>query len=277
MPVNSTHPDYDARRDEWMQVLDCCEGARAVRAAGEIYLPKIAGQKVEDYNAYKLRAPFYSATSRTGDAWLGMLTRKPPTTETEDSLANFLTDVDQQGTHWANYAETVLWSLIRTARCVTLIDWNESASLPYLTHYEAPDFINWDVARVDGANRLTLAVFREHSSEWKPETGEKMPDEWTVKRYEQFREFRLILGPDEQAIGVKWTVWRKKVDDGDVLPIVPASAPKYVVIDTGMMERRGRPLTAPDQADRQHPARGVGAADHGRHGAGDRCRRRPRD
>lgn len=245
MPVNTTHPDYDARRDEWQQVLDCCEGAMAVRKAGEIYLPRISGQKVEDYDAYKLRAPFYSATGRTADAWLGMLTRKPPTTEVETGLEDFLTDVDQQGTQFANYAETVLWSLIRTARAVTVIDWNETANAPYLTHYEAPDFINWDVARVNGATRLTFAVFREYSSQYRAETGEKAPDAYTKKKYEQFREFRLIRDANDVPLGVTWTVWRKKHDQAvELTNVVPTAAPQFVAIETGTLERKGSPLTA---------------------------------
>ena len=41
MPVNSTHPDYDASALEWSRARDVLAGEDAVKAAGEKYLPRL--------------------------------------------------------------------------------------------------------------------------------------------------------------------------------------------------------------------------------------------
>ena len=63
MPVNSTHPDYDATIAAWERARDVIAGEDAVKARGERYLPRLAEQTDEEYKAYKLRASFYSATA----------------------------------------------------------------------------------------------------------------------------------------------------------------------------------------------------------------------
>ena len=40
MPVNSTHPDYDAALPDWIRARDVLAGEDAVRAGGEKYLPR---------------------------------------------------------------------------------------------------------------------------------------------------------------------------------------------------------------------------------------------
>jgi hypothetical protein len=55
MPVNSTHPDYDMMRLGWLRARDVYAGEDAVRLAGTRYLPKLAEQSQEDYDAYRTR------------------------------------------------------------------------------------------------------------------------------------------------------------------------------------------------------------------------------
>ena len=65
MPVNSQHPEYKARAEDWIKCRDAFEGQSAIKAAGVKYLPKLSEQTIDDYNAYKTRALFYSITSKT--------------------------------------------------------------------------------------------------------------------------------------------------------------------------------------------------------------------
>ena len=44
MPVNDTHPDYDARLPVWRKCRDVTAGQEAVQARGEAYLPRLEGQ-----------------------------------------------------------------------------------------------------------------------------------------------------------------------------------------------------------------------------------------
>jgi hypothetical protein len=65
MPVNSTHLDYDANLPAWLRARDVIAGDEAVKSAGEKYLPRLDSQTDNEYFAYKTRACFFNATSRT--------------------------------------------------------------------------------------------------------------------------------------------------------------------------------------------------------------------
>ena len=65
MPVNSTHPEYNASLAAWSRARDVLAGEDAVKAAGTKYLPRLDAQSDEEYEAYKTRASFFGATART--------------------------------------------------------------------------------------------------------------------------------------------------------------------------------------------------------------------
>ena len=49
MPVNSTHPDYDANAFDWLRARDVLAGEDAVKSAGEKYLPRLDSQSDEEF------------------------------------------------------------------------------------------------------------------------------------------------------------------------------------------------------------------------------------
>ena len=65
--VNSTHPDYDATLPGWQRARNVIAGEDAVKAAGDRYLPRLDSQTDDEYAAYRCRASFFNATSRTAD------------------------------------------------------------------------------------------------------------------------------------------------------------------------------------------------------------------
>jgi hypothetical protein len=258
MPVNTPHPQYEHRQPEWRQVEDCVEGARAVKDAGHIYLPPIGNQKPEDYRAYKTRALFFQATGRTADAWLGMLSRRPPKVNAP-SLDAVLADIDLMGNPLGNYSETVLWHLITTARAGTLIDWSTANNRPYVAHYAAEDIVNWNTERIGGQPTLTMLMLHETSDEWNSLTGDEMPDPYETATYHQWREFNLIQAPDGEdgtpgQRFVEWKLWRQKHEDKDKLTRSATASRKtppttskqreqsWVEIDGGILTRRNIPL-----------------------------------
>ena len=78
MPVNSTHPDYDATLPAWLRARDVVAGEDAVKAAGEKYLPCLDSQSDDEYAAYRARASFFNATARSAEAYIGLIFRRPP-------------------------------------------------------------------------------------------------------------------------------------------------------------------------------------------------------
>ena len=78
MPVNSTHPEYDASAPDWSRARHVLAGEDAVKAAGEKYLPRIDSQTDTEFAAYRTRAAFFNATGRTAEGYVGLMLRRPP-------------------------------------------------------------------------------------------------------------------------------------------------------------------------------------------------------
>jgi hypothetical protein len=61
--IDTKHPDYS--EEMWQKCRDFVIGGDRVKSQGRRYLPELSGQSLERYEAYKARAMFYDATSRT--------------------------------------------------------------------------------------------------------------------------------------------------------------------------------------------------------------------
>ena len=105
VPVNSTHPDYDANAAAWLRARDVFAGEDAVKAAGTRYLPRLDSQSETEFTAYKSRASFFNATARTVDGFVGLIFRRESAVKLPDdqsgvgkALAGFRDDADMLGT-----------------------------------------------------------------------------------------------------------------------------------------------------------------------------------
>ena len=87
MPVDSTHPDYDASLPAWLRARDVFAGEDAVKAAAEKYLPRLDCQDDKEYLAYKNRASFFNASARTADGFVGLIFRRDPTFKLPDKTS----------------------------------------------------------------------------------------------------------------------------------------------------------------------------------------------
>ena len=88
--ISKRHPDSAEMLAIWEKCEDVREGQTAVHKAGNVYLPVLSGQSNSEYQAYKRRAVFYGAMSRTVDAFAGMIMRVPPSV---DNPSPYLDDV----------------------------------------------------------------------------------------------------------------------------------------------------------------------------------------
>jgi len=75
VPVNSTHPDYDANAADWSRARDVLAGEDAVKAGGEKYLPRLDAQTNQEFISYKQRAAFFNASARSAEGFVGFLHR----------------------------------------------------------------------------------------------------------------------------------------------------------------------------------------------------------
>jgi len=161
VPVNSTHPDYDAHLPAWLRARDVLAGEDAVKAGAEKYLPRLDSQSSDEFAAYLGRASFFNATGRTAEAYLGLVFRRPPfiklpsgsstlnplsavasgrsspgagglakadqrSTALGLALQAFVDDADMLGTSLTGYARNVLNDVLAVGRAGSLIDWEDT-------------------------------------------------------------------------------------------------------------------------------------------------------
>lgn len=177
--VNHRHREYNEYAPLWKRARDVLEGQDAVHKAGEAYLPKLKDQEETDYKAYVKRAGFYNASWRTIAGLLGMMFRKPPTTELPGQIETYADDIDMAGTSLETFARDVALEVLSVGRVGILVDHPavdgvqplsvaaaEALGLrPMLKTYKAESIINWKYGRVRNHWVLVQVVLEEEIEE----------------------------------------------------------------------------------------------------------------
>jgi hypothetical protein len=220
VPIDTTHPEYDAALAQWLRARAVLAGEDAVKNQRTALLEKIGGHDEQDYHAYLKRAAFYNAAARTAAGFVGMVFRRAPQIEFPAQAAlqpRFETDTDLLGTPLAEYAREVFTEVLHVGRCATLISWDEPAERPHCLLYRAEDILNWRVERLGGKYRLTLVVLREWVN---------AGDDYATDLQPQYRVLRA------DPTGVTSETWRKPQGSDWQMSPAPAGRPL----------RRGEPL-----------------------------------
>ncbi len=180
MPIDSTHPRYDYYREDWRNARDAVAGQRAIKAAGQRYLPSLSGQNDAEYKAYKERALFYSITSKTLSALVGMITEKPPVTEYPPQMESYFSD--DYGPQFMELVSLAASELMLVGRFGILIDRPSNGGKPYLTTYTTENIINW---RTNEDGSLSMLVLKENY--W--DAGK---DDYELVEKTRYRELSIV-------------------------------------------------------------------------------------
>jgi hypothetical protein len=214
MPVDSTHPSYDAAIKAWELVRDTAfGGARMVKARGAVYLPMPYGQDATAFTAFIARANFFNITKRTFSAYRGFVFVENPRVELGrgDGAPNITAlenDCTLSGRPFYDYKKDVVGDVVSLGRTGTLVDWADPAldDRPYFVRYETEDVINWRYAVVNGRRELVLLVLRERT------TRDSSDDEYEPERATRWRVCRLLR--DAAGYFVKYEIFQKD-DNGE--------------------------------------------------------------
>ena len=242
MPVNSTHPDYDAAATEWSRARDVLAGEDAVKAGGEKYLPRLDAQTDQEFDAYVKRASYFNASARTSEAYLGLMFRRPPFVKLPEggsglgkAMQEFANDADMLGTSLTAYAKMVVGDVIGLGRAGTLVDWeSEAEQRAYAVFYRAEQIINWRVERVNGRNVPTLVVLRETA-------GGEGEDVFEPAVVEQIRVLRLVAD-DSGAPFCRVEVWQEKERAWSSWAGLRRAKKEWVLVESRVPRRLGKPL-----------------------------------
>ena len=235
--IEVTHEGYNKFIDDWMDCQSVLDGGRAVKAAGDRFLPKPEGMTASEYRSYVQRALFYGATGRTVEALTGAVFRREPTVEISNTFDDELTDVTLSGVSFQAIAQDVFSRVLGVGRHGVLVDWSDTNSRPYWTRYDAPSITNWQTQRIGGKQVLTQVILHEVATT-------PSDDPFRPNQIEQYRQLRLDTlfkadGQDRQRIVVTYEyhniVWQPRVTKDES----GREKVEWVVIDDQVPRRRG--------------------------------------
>ena len=210
MAVDSTHPLYDERIDDWRQLRDTYEGERKVKEENFRYLPPTSGM-IEDgveqgsdrgrkaYDAYRTRAVVPDAVGEAVQALLGAMHRKPAVIELPSALEPLRDRATLRGESLQVLLERINEEQLilgRVGILADIIDVGDRTGEFYIAMYRGEHIINWDEAQREPGEIQNLNFVSLDES-----TNVRNEDfEWEFER--RFRV--LILGdPDtNQPAGI---------------------------------------------------------------------------
>lgn len=152
----------------WPIVAALLGGTRAMREAGEEFLPKWPKENADSYEARRTTATLFPAFART----LGVMTGKPfgkALTYGEDvpeQIKEWCDDVDLEGRNLHTFASEMLGEVLGFGLAGVLVDYprvgdirtlaeeRELGARPYMVKVTHDQILGWKVAKVGGVTKL---------------------------------------------------------------------------------------------------------------------------
>ena len=198
MPVNSTHPSYDASEIAWRRNRDAVSGQDAIRDGGSLYLPRpnaadTSRENNARYDRYLERALWYAAPEKTKQSLVGFVFSKGPERREIESQIEYLSeDADGAGASLEQLAKEIIGEQLTVGRVGILVDYPSAAPgvskedtargnlQATFSLYKAESIINWKTTKVGGKHVLSLVVLHEKVAEAKDEFSADLKDQWRV-------------------------------------------------------------------------------------------------
>jgi len=161
-------------------------GTRAMREAGQKYLPQEPAESVEAYDIRRERSTLFNAYKQAVLDYVGKVFSKPihPKEDVPDEIRGWLENVDLAGNDLNAFAKEVfkdasygvsyiLVDFPRIPAGRNLEEERKAGARPYCVHVPCQNLIGWKSARIGGVETLTQVRIRETNVEDDGEWGEK--------------------------------------------------------------------------------------------------------
>jgi len=204
--VSQMHPSFAAMYPSIIAARHCFLGERAIKEAGELYLPKLTGMTDPEYKAYKLRATFFSIVSRTVLALTGLAMQGEPQMDVPREIRDQMADADH-GLQFQELRYKAVCETLLCGRVGILIDAPRGSKTLGIYPYVSESIFNW---RLDSVGRPTMIVLVEDRQIEDP------ANRFKLELDRQYRVLELVKGIYTQ------TVYNKKSEI-----IVPTFAPEF--------------------------------------------------
>jgi hypothetical protein len=192
MAVNTEHKNYKKNKDAITKVRDFIQGGDEVKS----YIVTLPGQEYgsKDDKAYRQRAYYLPAISRTLDAFVGMvMSNGAKTAEVPEAMIAYVQDITNDGEPLSRFAGRVVREVLTAARGAVIVDYPDRPDAetmskydaeqlrlrPYAKFYKAEEIINWQTTTVDGRRmtsqlRLMETYEEPTADEWETKTGQQI-------------------------------------------------------------------------------------------------------
>lgn len=148
--VDTKHPAYVERSEEWLIMRDTAGGEKQVKAASTTYLPQPSGFKAQAdggralYEAYQKRAQFPEIVLPTIHGMVGVIHRTEAQIEMPDAMQPLWEKATKDGLPLEALHRRITAELLTTGRYALLADAaTEGSDLPWIAGYTAEALINW--------------------------------------------------------------------------------------------------------------------------------------
>lgn len=177
MPVNTVHPEYALMKEEFTDCRNAFKGGRAIKAAGNRYLPWLKDQSNEEYLAYKNRALFFSITAKTISALVGLVMSREPIVKHTDAMNPYFKD--NQGAQFMEICSTTIQEVLLMGGYGLYIDAPVNGGQPTIARYLRESVINWKVSE---EGQLLMVMLVESIDR------QKGSDEYEMEKVTQYRK-----------------------------------------------------------------------------------------
>lgn len=143
--INNPCPHISKHLHRWTVARDVTSGTYAVRAKGEVYLPKAYKQQDSiEYLDYQKSVPFYPAANRTCDGIVGLMMRRDPVLEASGLLTQIKGVISSNGDSLEELARKVCREVLITNYCGLLTDYpqGKASSLGAMLDEGKRPFVN---------------------------------------------------------------------------------------------------------------------------------------
>lgn len=169
--VNAQHIEYTENIESWTTIRDCIKGQKAIKLAGEVYLPNPDKSDEERYKSYKQRALFSNMTKRTLITINSAIYKKKATIELPTTLEYLERDSDGKATNLIQKTKSLSADVISYGRAGILVEYSTKQQATTLkeqkalngrakiTSYSPFSIINW---REDDGKVVKIVLKEEY-------------------------------------------------------------------------------------------------------------------
>jgi len=157
------HPDYVYWAQSWERIRDAEIGEIEIKRKREVYLKKLKGHDVQQYEAYLDRAVYFNMTAKTLSALYGtVFKRNPKITGFTPALKAAAVNITKDKMSLHLLSKTAVKETLAVGRYGLLVDATESGvGDPYIACYTAENILDWNVTEINGRFELSRVVLRE--------------------------------------------------------------------------------------------------------------------